>query len=398
MNNYRPPRGRPIMMLLLVLGGWIGLRGAYGEIPMSHAAQGFAGAGAGTAGQPPLAGHRQQLQQVQQVQQVPAVVYVLAEPDPGLIEQIIMRMGFRPGAVWQQQAAPGAMRSSGMPGSAMWGSAMPGSAMGGSVQQGAMSSTGILPWSYSLAPGAPHTEANIAQATPQAAPFQPAVQAAQAKPLRRWSVDGWALLRQDTTTALASGRNSYGASQAGVVLRYRVMPKSGHRPEIYGRISQAMAGAQEVEGALGVSARPLADVPVTLAAEGRVSRVNGRTSIRPAAYAVTQLPPVQLPLGVRAEAYAQAGYVWGDYSSAFVDGQVRAERPVVRIGTMDVHAGAGVWGGAQKGAGRLDVGPAASVYMPLGKLNSRVSVDWRMRVAGQAEPSDGAAITVSTGF
>lgn len=378
MNSYRPPRGRPIMMLLLVLGGWIGLRGAFGEIPQLHAAQSFAGEAVAATGQMPQARLRPE------VQQVPAVVYVVAEPDLGLIEQIIMRMGFvRPGAIWQQQGAPVAMRGSGMR---------------GSMQEAMMPSAGIPPWSYSLIPGVSQTEASAAQSTPQAAPFQPAVQAAQAQPLRRWAVDSWALLRQDTTAALASGRTSYGASQAGMVVRYRVMPRSGHRPEIYGRISQAMSGAQEVEGALGVSARPLSDVPVTLAAEGRIAKVNGRNSIRPAAYAVTQLPPVQLPLGVRAEAYAQAGYVWGDYSSAFVDGQARAERPVVKIGTMDIHAGAGVWGGAQKGAGRLDVGPAASVYMPLGRLNSRVSVDWRMRVAGQAEPSDGAAITVSTGF
>lgn len=376
MTNYRPPRGRPIMMLLLLLGGWIGLRGALWDAPRLHAAQGSAQQSAPAAISQP---HQAEAGQV--VQQVPTVVYVVAEPDPGLIQQIMMQMGFvRPGAMWQQPAPPRAMR--------------------GSVQQGAAPSAGVLPWSYALAAGTVGAEAKSAQTAPQVAPFQPATLAAQPQPqqLHRWAADGWALLRRDTTAALASGRSSYGASQAGMVLRYRVMPRNGHRPEVYARISQALGGAQEVEGALGVSARPLSGVPITLAAEGRVAQVNGRTSIRPAAYAVAQLPPVELPLRFRAEAYAQSGYVWGDYSSAFVDGQARAERPVVRIGNMDVNAGVGVWGGAQKGAGRLDVGPAASVYMPLGKLGSRVSVDWRMRVAGQAEPSDGAAVTLSTGF
>ncbi|HTN15190.1 MAG TPA: hypothetical protein VL094_10335 [Sphingomonadaceae bacterium] len=383
MSMYRRPRGHPVLMLLLVLGGWIAVRGAFWEAPHLQAAQAF---GVPAMAQPALAAVPPSFTQpVAQGPSAasPAIVYVVSEPDLGLLERIIMQLGLaRTGPA---MATQGIAAGSGWP-----------------VQQAQSAGGGILPWSYSLAGGSGSIQdgarAAPAAPAPQSAPFQPAALSAEASPLRRWAADGWAMLRRDTTSALTSGKGSYGQSQAGTVLRYRVIPTSSYRPELYARVSQALGGAQEVEGALGASVRPLAGVPVTLAAEGRVTQVNGRTSIRPAAYAVAQLPRVELPLGVRAEAYAQGGYVWGDYSSAFVDGQARLERPAVNIGKLEVNAGVGAWGGAQKGAARLDVGPTASVYVPVGKMGSRVSVDWRLRVAGEAEPSDGPAVTLSTGF
>ncbi|KPL69607.1 hypothetical protein SZ64_16815 [Erythrobacter sp. SG61-1L] len=389
MNTYGHTRGHPVIVLVLVIGGWIGFRGALWDAPRLEAArpdtsQPFGSWPVAPGAQsamgsyfvgPPAA----LVQSTVQAAPSPQFVYLVAQPEPGLFERIALQLGFvRPEANLYGQA-------------------------GGTVSAGpapvfASGPQSIAPWSYVLTGGTGLAEPAPASAAPQAAPFQPPVQAAQAAPLRRWSADGWAMWRQDTTPSLASGNGSYGQSQAGMVMRYRVIPSSGHRPELYGRLSQAMTGAQEVEGALGASVRPVPGLPVSLAAEGRITQVNGGTSIRPAAFAVAQMPRVGLPLGVEADAYVQGGYVWGDYSSAFVDGQARAERPVVKIGQYEVNAGAGIWGGAQKGAARLDVGPTASVYVPVGKLGSRVSVDWRFRVAGDAEPSDGPAVTVSTGF
>ncbi|WP_336981561.1 hypothetical protein [Altererythrobacter fulvus] len=382
MSGQGYTRGHPVIVLLLVIGGWIAVRGAFWDVPRLAATQAYA-APVGTlpvqqAYGPPMV--------AQPAVPAPQFVYLVAEPDPGFLERLARQLGFgRPAPMVRQPSGGVFPVYAGAPGAYAM----------------ASSSDGV-PWVYTLPAGAA-VQGGGAQtgAAPQAAAFQPAGQAAQAGqplPLRRWSADGWAMLRHDITPSLAAGNGSYGQSQAGMVLRYRVIPSSGYRPELYGRISQALSGAQEVEGALGASARPLPGVPVTLAAEARITQVNGRTSVRPAAFAVAQLPPVELPLGFKAEAYAQGGYVWGDYSSAFVDGQARAERPLVTIGKYDLNAGAGMWGGAQKGAARLDVGPTASVYMPVGKLGSRLSVDWRFRVAGDAEPSDGPAVTVSTGF
>jgi hypothetical protein len=148
-----------------------------------------------------------------------------------------------------------------------------------------------------------------------------------------------------------------------------------------------------------LAARPLAGVPLSVAAEVRVFDGPAGREVRPAAFAVTELPAARLPLGLRAEAYAQAGYVGGRFATAFVDGQARVDRRVARLGqAAEMRVGGGVWGGAQKGAARLDVGPSATASFRLGEAQSHVALDYRVRVAGAAEPGSGPALTISAGF
>ncbi len=215
----------------------------------------------------------------------------------------------------------------------------------------------------------------------------------------RWSGDGWLLLRRDSAGSLAAGEPAYGRSQAGAVLRYRLAPSSGHRPVAYARVNRALAGPAETELAVGLAARPLARAPVSVAGEVRVYDGPAGREVRPAAFAVTELPPAKLPLGLRGEAYAQAGYVGGRFATAFVDGQAKVDARVARLGrTGALRAGAGVWGGAQKHSARLDIGPSATVSFPLGDTQSRLALDYRWRVAGNAEPKSGPALTISAGF
>jgi hypothetical protein len=164
------------------------------------------------------------------------------------------------------------------------------------------------------------------------------------------------------------------------------------------RGSAALAGSRERELAVGVSARPLAGVPVRLVAEARASDAAQGIRLRPAAYAVTEFPPLELPLGVRGEAYLQGGYVGGAFATAFADGQARVERSLFRAGGVEVSTGIGAWGGAQKGSARLDIGPTAAVSFSLGDARGRLAADYRIRVAGDAEPASGPALTVSAGF
>nr|WP_137676377.1 hypothetical protein [Parerythrobacter lutipelagi] len=245
--------------------------------------------------------------------------------------------------------------------------------------------------------------AEVATLMRQAKPAQSLV---AAKPERispdRWSVDGWLLYRPNSTGALAAGSGplpaTYGASQAGAVLNYRLAPQSGHRPAIYLRASQALAGARESEAAAGFAARPISGLPVRAQAELRLQRVNGQSDWRPAVLAVSELPAAKLPLGVRGDAYVQAGYVGGDFATPFIDGQLRVSREIADFDLGKVDAGAGIWGGAQKGASRLDVGPSAGLAIKVGDLPARLSVDYRQRIAGDAAPQSGVALTLSTSF
>lgn len=222
---------------------------------------------------------------------------------------------------------------------------------------------------------------------------------------RRWSMDSWLFVRPDATLAVNAGPRfaSYGASQAGAVLRYRLSPGGAARSAAYVRVTRALAVGRESEIAAGLSARPIPVIPVAAHAELRATRGAVKTQIRPAAFAVTQLPPINLPRGLRGETYLAAGYAGGDFPTAFVDGQARLDRALggFNLGNTNrgtLRAGAGVWGGAQKGAARLDVGPSASVDVKLGAVPARFAVDYRYRAAGDAQPQSGVAFTLTTGF
>lgn len=222
-----------------------------------------------------------------------------------------------------------------------------------------------------------------------------------------WSADAWLLVRGGGNGFNAPGAGLpgvvvpvgfYGGSQAGAVLRYRLSLLSALQPAVYLRASSGLEYPRGEEVAAGLSVRPVHNVPVALMAEGRVTRTTSGTIVRPAAAVVTLLPPARLPLGLRGEAYVQAGYVGGRGATAFVDGQARVEKPLLRSGRTELRAGGGVWGGAQRGANRLDLGPTATLSVPIGPAGARVSADYRIRVAGRAAPGSGAVLTLSAGF
>ncbi|MEP7223148.1 MAG: hypothetical protein ABI673_10850 [Novosphingobium sp.] len=176
--------------------------------------------------------------------------------------------------------------------------------------------------------------------------------AVPAKP-SRWSADGWLMMRRGGGLPVAAAvfAGSYGASQAGAVLRYRLAPGDAHRPSAFLRATTALNGQREQELALGLSARPLAGVPVVAMAELRAARSLGGTRLRPAAALVTELPPLKLPAGLRAEVYAQGGYVGGAFATAFIDGQVRLDRKLFDLGSHELRAGAAGRGAARGFAG-----------------------------------------------
>ncbi|WP_146107753.1 hypothetical protein [Porphyrobacter sp. HT-58-2] len=221
----------------------------------------------------------------------------------------------------------------------------------------------------------------------------------------RWSLDGWVFGRQGSDAApVSQGRVPiYGASQAGAVLQYRLAPDAHRDPRLYARAYQALVRRGERELALGASARPLAKVPVRVSAEVRYTDAAFDNIVRPAAFAMTELPVVELPFRTRFEVYGQAGWVGGSGATAFADGQAALTRDVPGLTARDgtgprLSIGAGAWGGAQEDAQRFDIGPTMRLDLRLGEVPARLSVDWRERVAGDASPGSGLAATLSTRF
>jgi hypothetical protein len=223
----------------------------------------------------------------------------------------------------------------------------------------------------------------------------------------RWSLDIWSFYRQGSEAGIPvpQGRVPiYGASQMGALLQYRLATLGGHAPRLYLRGYSALIAGGESEVALGASLRPLPKLPLRVAAEARyTSPARGDSEVLPAAYAITELAPLPLPLDTRLETYGQGGWVGGRNGTWFADGQASVTRELGLVGRLSKDAvrlslGAGAWGGAQKDAQRLDVGPTARLDFRLGKVPARLLVDWRQRVAGDAAPGSGAAATLSAGF
>lgn len=235
------------------------------------------------------------------------------------------------------------------------------------------------------------------------APRGPSLQAPEAAAAmpKRWHIDSWIAWRPSgVLQSVAPGRPlvlSYGASQAGTLARLD-LAASPRRPQLYARALHAPDSPSQSDLAVGLSARPLAAIPVRLQAEARATRSQGETVVRPAVLAVTELAPLRLPFSLRAEGYAQGGWVGGRYATGFVDGQARIDREMIALGPAKVRLGAGAWGGAQKSAGRLDVGPTLSLDLRDSSIPARLSLDYRHQVAGNARPGSGVAVTLSTGF
>lgn len=269
--------------------------------------------------------------------------------------------------------------------------------------------------STSLPAPPPAEPTSVAEAAPRPATALPATAVpfgavpADVRARRRWSSDSWVLWREKGRPGSALvGGGTYGASQAGAVVRYRFAPGSRFDPRAYLRATSTLSPEYEVEGAAGIAVRPLARLPIDIMAEGRMLHFFGdarlrpsETRVRPAVMALAGPPPLELPAKARAEAYAQVGYVGGEGSSTFADGQLRVIRdfPGLSPGPLRFESGIGAWGGAQKGVHRVDVGPTAAMTFPVGRtVFGRVSLDWRQRVLGSAEPGSGPVFTVSAGF
>lgn len=216
---------------------------------------------------------------------------------------------------------------------------------------------------------------------------------------QRWSGAAWLVWRRDGDP----GRARLGGSQAGVRLDYGLAPSSPLHPTLYGRLSTALHGVAAAEGAAGIAIRPDLSFPVVVAVERRQAvSTGGRSDF--AVLAASGLNPVEVGEGFRLDGYGQAGMVGVERRDAFVDGRLTLERPVggsldARSGLIrDFAVGAAVWGGAQPGISRLDIGPQASVRVRVGGSTLRLGAEWRAQVAGNAAPSSGPAFSLGADF
>ena len=207
--------------------------------------------------------------------------------------------------------------------------------------------------------------------------------------LDRVQLTAWALLRGDQTgfgpSSLANTGN-LGGSQAGARLSYNFTRQLAAALRLTSNVNR-----NDGEVAAGVRIMPLQSLPVWFTLERRqsLSQYSGRNAF--ALFAEGGVYQRQLPWEFSLDAYLQGGVVGFSRPEAFIDGGVSAVRPVYR----QFSVGLGSWGGAQPGVYRVDVGPRVSMKL---RQNMRVHLDWRQRLAGNAQPGSGPAITLAGDF
>lgn len=243
----------------------------------------------------------------------------------------------------------------------------------------------------SVDPGRPNPLVAILPGLPRAVLREPPT-AAKTQVPSRLSGSAWLVARGGAGIAPGGVGGQLGGSQAGARLAYLVDRR--HLITIAARVATPL-GHGPREAAIGVEWQPTR-VPVRLVAEQRFALDGGRGG--PGLALVGGIGPVDVTHGFRLEAYAQAGAIRRSGTELYADGAVRIAHPLGMVGEMAFDLGAGAWGGAQRGAGRLDLGPSLGVSLPLGKQRVRVMLDWRQRVAGAARPGSGAALTLGSDF
>lgn len=206
----------------------------------------------------------------------------------------------------------------------------------------------------------------------------------------RLTGSAWLLARGGSNGTLSGGQ--LGGSQAGVRIAYAI--GEARRLALTARLSAPISGRGK-EAALGVEWKPTR-LPIRIIAEQRFVLDDGRGG--PTIGAIGGFGPRPIAAGFDLETYGQAGAIARDGIEGFVDVASRITRPVVKVGGMRFDLGAGAWGSAQRSAARFDVGPSVGIVVPIDRRTIRLNLDWRQRVAGNARPGSGPALSIGSDF
>jgi len=202
----------------------------------------------------------------------------------------------------------------------------------------------------------------------------------------RLSISSWATMRDRSGSDSLANGGLLGGSQAGARLLWRVNPHLAASV----RASAPINSQRGVEAAAGVRYQPSKHWPIALTLERRQAfRDYGQSAF--ALFAEGGVYGRSMPWTSTLDGYFQGGVVDFNDPDWFVDGQAAVTRPIWRT----LSAGLGVWGGAQPGLSRLDIGPRASLRVG---SRIRVHVDYRYQLLGNAIPGSGGVVTLAGDF
>lgn len=212
-----------------------------------------------------------------------------------------------------------------------------------------------------------------------------------------WSLGSWLHMREASASVPGGigAVSQLGGSQGGMRIAYG-FGETG-RLRAYGRATLAIQRPRQREVAYGMAFAPLARWPVDVAVERRLAvGPEGRNAM--AAMVTGGVSGVALRGDFRLDAYGQAGVVGMRQRDGFADGAVVIDRRIGPDESARLRIGALVAGAVQPGAARVDVGPRLTLRLPDVGEGSRIALDWRQRIAGDAAPESGVALTLAADF
>jgi hypothetical protein len=245
----------------------------------------------------------------------------------------------------------------------------------------------------------PNTVSNSVKAVliqpPEASNQFAAAELLQHQPIDRLSVSAWLLMRGGGGSNSLASNGQLGGSQTGArFIRAVGGQNNAANFGLAARVTSPLGGASGKEVAFGISAKHAKILPLEVIIERRFGLDrSGHNAF--ALTAVTGISDKPLSGGWRLSAYGQAGIVGAKLRDKFADGALTIERPVW---SSTFSLGGGLWGAAQPGVSRLDLGPRIARNIQLGGKNITLAAEWRQRIAGSASPGSGAVLVIGGDF
>lgn len=211
----------------------------------------------------------------------------------------------------------------------------------------------------------------------------------------RWSGNAYLFVRDGNGDALAAG-GQLGGGQVGARIAWRLNSEGPTRLAVAARVYAPLDRGRAAEVAAGLDFHPLPGQPLRLSIERRFD-AGGEGRSAWSAYAAGGFWRA-IGNAIELDGYAQAGVVGARARDLFADGALRIVHRQDMGSDIVVRMGGGAWAGAQPGVERIDVGPRLAVGMPVGGTSISAALEGRFRIAGDAAPGSGVALTLATDF
>jgi len=219
--------------------------------------------------------------------------------------------------------------------------------------------------------------------------------------VRRWMASAYMLLRGGKGDA---GPARLGGAQAGGRLVWMPDPLARRPVALALRayiplnaLRRNVPASHGIQAVAGVEWAPLASVPVNIAAERYLpigDEARKGWSLRLSG-GMDQLP---IAPGVDGGGYVQGGIIGLHHAEAYGEGRIHIGTHHDLGNGLALSAAANGWAAAQRGTQRVDIGPSAGFSATGSNRSINVSIDWRLRAAGNAKPGNGPALTVNAAF